>query len=52
MQNVTKRMEAAISSFSATSNFLQNIHFEPVANNQQQIQSKCLVHEFSYTGIF
>ena len=49
-------MKAATSSYSATSffaiEFLQYIYSVLVAKNHQKIQSRCLVHEFSFTDIF
>ena len=47
-----ERMEAATSSYSTTSKFLQYIYSVFVANNHQKIRSMCLVHEFSFTDIF
>ena len=43
-----ERAEAAISSFSVTSDFLQFIYSVPVTN----IRSRCLVHAFSIKNIF
>ena len=47
-----ERVEAANSSYSATDNFLQYIYSVLVAKNHQKIRSRCLVHEFFFTGIF
>ena len=49
---LNKRAEAATSSYSATGDFLQHIYSVLVAKNHQQIQSMCLVHEFSFIGFF
>ena len=46
-----QRVEAATSSYSATDKFLQYIYSMLVAKNHQMIQSRCLVHEFSFTDI-
>ena len=45
-------MEAATSSYSATGEFLRYIYSVLVANNHHNIQSRCLVHEFSFTDVF
>ena len=45
-------MEAAISSYSATGEFLQYIYSMFVDKNHQKIRSRCLAHEFSFTDIF
>ena len=45
-------MGAAISGYSATGKFLQYIFSVLVAKNHHKIQSKFLVHEFSFTDIF
>ena len=47
-----ERVEAATSSYSATSEFLQYIYSVLVSKNHQKIRSRCLVHEFSFTYIF
>ena len=47
-----QRAEAATSSYFVTSDFLQHIQSVPVSKNHQNIQSRCLVHEFSFTDIF
>ena len=47
-----ERMEAATSSYSTTSKFLQYIYSVFVAKNHQKIRSMCLVHEFFFTDIF
>ena len=53
---LNERVKAATSSYSATSffaiEFLQYIYSVLVAKNHQKIQSRCLVHEFSFTDIF
>ena len=49
---LNERAEAATSSYSATSDFLQYIYFVLVAKNYQKIQSGCLVNEFSFADIF
>ena len=43
---------AATSSYSVTGDFLEYIYSAPVTKNYQNIRSRCLVHEFSYTYIF
>ena len=48
---LNERVEAAISSYSPTGEFLQHIYSVLVAKNHQKIQSKCLVHGFSFTDI-
>ena len=42
----------ATSSYSVTGNFLQYIYSVPVTKNHQNIQSRCLVHDLSFTDIF
>ena len=49
---LNERAEAATSSYSATGDFLQYIYYVLVAKNHQKIQSRCLVHEFSFTELF
>ena len=49
---LNKRVEAATSNYSATTDFLQHIYSALVAKNHLKIQSRCLVHEFSFTYIF
>ena len=49
---LNERVEAATSSYSATGEFLQYIYSALVAKIYQKIQSRCLVHEFSFTDIF
>ena len=49
---LNERAEAATSSYSATSDFLQYIYFVLVAKNHHKIQSGCLVNEFSFADIF
>ena len=49
---LSKRAEAATSSYFATDDFLQYIYSVLVATNHQKIRSKCLVHKFSLTDIF
>ena len=41
----------ATSSYSATDEFSQHIYSVLVAKNDQKIRSRCLVHEFFFTGI-
>ena len=45
-------VEAATSSYSATDDLLRYIYSVLVAKNHQNTQSRCLVHEFSFTDIF
>ena len=47
-----KLVEAATSSYSATDDLLRYIYSVLVAKNHQNTQSRCLVHEFSFTDIF
>ena len=49
---LNERVEAATSSYSATGDFLQYFYSVLVAKNHQQIQSRCLVHEFCFTYVF
>ena len=49
---LNERAEAATSSYSAIGSFSQYIYFVLVAKNHQKIQSRCLVHEFSFAVIF
>ena len=48
---LTERVEAATSSYSAPGSFLQYIYSVLVAKNQKKIRSGCLVHEFSFIDI-
>ena len=50
--DLNKRVKAANSSCSATSEFLQYICSVLVAKNQQNIRLRCFVHEFCFTDIF
>ena len=45
-----KRAEAATGSYSVKGNSLQYIYSVPVSKNHQNIQSRCLVYEFSFTS--
>ena len=47
-----ERVKAATSSYSGTGEFLQYIYSAIVTKNHQNIRSRCLVHEFSFTDIF
>ena len=49
---LNERVETATGSNSATGDFFKYIYFMLVAKNYQKIGSKCLVYEFSFTGIF
>ena len=49
---LNETVEAATSSYSATGEFLRYIYSVLVAKNHQNIQSRCFVHEFSFTDIF
>ena len=49
---LNKRAEAATGSYSVTGKSLQYIYSVPVSKNQRNIQSRCLVNEFSFTDIF
>ena len=44
--------QAATGSYSITGDSLQYIYSLPVTKNHWNIQSRCLVHEFSFTDIF
>ena len=48
---LNERVEAAISSYSATGEFLQYIYSMLVDKNHQTIRSRCLAHEFFFTDI-
>ena len=43
-----ERAEAATGSYSVTGDSLQYIYSVPVTKNHRNIQSRCLVHEFSF----
>ena len=45
-------VEAATSNYSATGEFLRHIYSVLVAKNHQNIRSRCLVDEFSFTDFF
>ena len=49
---LNETVEAATSSYSATGEFLRHIYSVLVAKNHQNIWSRCLVDEFSFTDIF
>ena len=49
---LNQREEAATGSYSGTGDSLQHIYSVPVSKNHRNIQSGCLVHEFSFTDIF
>ena len=49
---LNERAEAATGSYSVTGDSLQCIYSVPVIENYRNIQSRCLVHEFSFTDIF
>ena len=49
---LNKKVEAATSSYSVTGDSLQYIYFVPVTKNHRNIQSRCLVREFSLRDIF
>ena len=49
---LNEKTEAATSSYSATTEFLQYIYSTFVAKNHRKIRSRFLVHEFSSTYIF
>ena len=49
---LNKRAEAAVSSYSATGDFLQYIYSVLVAKNHQEVQFRCLVHEFFFGDVF
>ena len=49
---LNERAEAATGSYSITGDSLQHIYSVPVTKNHWNIQSRCLVHELSFTDIF
>ena len=49
---LNERAEAANGSYSVTGDSLQYIYSVPVTKNHLNIQSRCLVHEFSFRDIF
>ena len=49
---LTKRVEAATSSYSVAGDFSEYAHSVSTTENHQNIPSMCLVHEFSSTNIF
>ena len=49
---LNEREEADTSSYSASGDFLQYIYSVLVAKNHQKIESRCLLHKFSFTDIF
>ena len=49
---LNERAEAATGSYSGTGDSLQHIYSVPVSKIHRNIQSGCLVHEFSFTDIF
>ena len=49
---LNERVEEGTSSYSATSDFLQYIYSVLVVKNHQKIQSRYLVHRFSFADIF
>ena len=49
---LNKRAEAAVSSYSATGDFLQYIYSVLVAKNHQEVQFRYLVHEFFFGDLF
>ena len=49
---LNERAEAATSSYSVTGDFLQYVYSVLVTKNHQNIQSRCLIHEFSFTDMF
>ena len=51
-EELSERAEAATSSYSVTGYFLQYIYPLPVTINHQNVRSRCLVLEFSFTDIF
>ena len=48
---LNKRVEAVTSAYPAIGEFLQYIYSVFMAKNHQKIQSRCLVHEFSFKDI-
>ena len=50
--DLNERAEAASGSYSGTGDSLQYIYSVSVSKNHRNIQSRCLVHEFSFTDIF
>ena len=48
---LNKRPEAATSSYSTIGDFLQNFYSVLLTKNHQEIQFRCLVHEFSFADV-
>ena len=49
---LNEKAEEATVSYSLTGDPLQYIYSVPVTKNHRNIQSRCLVHKFSFTYIF
>ena len=49
---LNERVGTATSIYSVTGKSLHYIYSVPVSKNHWNIQSRCLVHEFSFTDIF
>ena len=49
---LNERAEEVTSSYSVTGDSLRYVYSVLVTKNHQNIQSRCLVHEFSFTDIF
>ena len=52
LHELNERPETAINSYSVTGAFLQYIYSVHVTKNNQNIWSRCLVHEFFFTYNF
>ena len=48
---LNERGEVGTSSYSTPGNFSKYIYSVPLAKDQKKIQSRCLVHDFSFTDI-
>ena len=51
-EELKERVETATGSYFATGDSLKYIFSVPVTKNHQNIPSRCLVHEFSFTDFF
>ena len=49
---LNERVEAATSTYSVTGDSLEYIYFVLLAKNHRDIQTRCLVYEFSFTDVF
>ena len=49
---LNERAEVATSSYSVTGDSLEYIYFVLLTKNHRDIQTRCLVYEFSFTDVF